>query len=79
MSYIKAVFGRKFLSPVENGPKITKMAVLGVKGAYSLNFGFATIKKARSCAEPHLLTYFPSNCMRASWLKVVLRTQKIAQ
>jgi len=46
MSNVEAVFGRKFLSFVDNGPE---MAVLGVKG--SLGFKFCGIKKAHPCSK----------------------------
>jgi len=63
---LKPFTGEKFQVPSKWGPR---MAVfLGKMGVETLDFGFATPKKALACAEPRRLTSLASKSVHASRL-----------
>jgi len=68
------LFFRAKIFKYEIGPKI---GVFSIKRGCNVKFWFYDPKKAYSCTESRLLTYFASKFMRASWLWAELRTQKI--
>jgi len=63
---LKLFFGQKFPSTVKIEPK---HGGFGEKGGLHVKFWFCDPKKAHPCpSHPHLLTYFASLSVEASWL-----------
>jgi len=52
------------------------MEAFGKKGGVDVKVWFCDPQNAHPCTEPRLLTYFALMSVVASWLQVIVRTEK---